>query len=831
MAKDKTLSFFEQRRPDAVEHLLPIVPSNPGQHRIDELVWTREERAVSWDSFSRDRICSTPSDAVFFIDTSFLYRREIPQVVFDALLSRTVVITPLIWDELQDWLANPFANRRFRDVLSDARTAGSPSVIFLESNSWCEDICQSVRYYVSLLMARKHIGLSLRESFLSATGSELSNESLLSQLQRRVGDRGVVLATKGVKDHEKRNYSADEDLVVSAVTYAIVTGIETSILTRDRDPLEQFRKLVYLLGTHYRSLLVAESFVDSPENVIELRSPATTPPGTTDCFEGTDRCILHLPRRFVDWVVPKVAERVGIRCHRFAGHETNLKTATLSYSAQRQMLKLLQTKGRTGGRNYDFPDGRNCHLTISPPFSSEMDGKAIIGRDRTISFGPFNGPILDVEYALQEVQRFRQQVVDMSVREPAGGSPGAKLADFYLSKRLNFAFEPGWQSLEWSELSKAIRFFDNAALFFLDRDVIQGLAKCARQSLISRCFAWSTSIRDSTIVDGLTPDEQKALKRSHAVDLRRNAPWEDGFGDYLALLTLRKQLAKVIRSRVEADFGRECTVEEMTAIARHYGGVGGERLAQQCELNWEDPLLFAGDELLVYGAICGVLQGTSVVFLTRDPLFMDQFAKLGKLLTGDYLACQFGRRQIDDSKTLPQFVSEATDPLGLGQAYVRPLHRGWHEQLLPNSPFLVNLHCWLLGRDDGESVRFSAMTYCAERGMHHLFRIKGVTGGRNVEGLNGRNLRANMVSEEEAVVTIWQDRLIHLGARDYPADDRLDLRVPSLAAADISRAHSTEAFDLPWYEPDSSASGAAQPTVSPAMTRPENLDNQGEANG
>ena len=806
MRKDSTLSYFDQRRPDNMERLLPVVPTAPHRVPVGTLSWGSRDSPASWAEFAQEVVDSLPPDAVFFLDASFLHRQEIPGEVIDALMSRRIAITQLIWGELQDWVRNPFANARFRDVLVNARANGNPSVIFFDPSEFPEDVHESIRYYVSLLLARKYIGVSLKKSHTNSGERELSVEELVSRIQSRVGDRGALLARKGLEDHGKPNFGADEDLVVTAIAYAIVTGYATCILTRDRDPLEQFRKFIYLLDTHYRSSLIGESFLDTPENFIKSDGFAETP---RDCFEGGERCVLDLPRRFTEWVLPRRSCPVDVRCDRFAGNDARMRIASLEFCAQREMLKLLQIKGKSGGRNYPFPDGRNCHLAISPPFISQMNGKVIVGRDRTIEFGPFSGPIVDVEYALQEVQRFSRSIVDESESVTTGGTPGMKLADFFLPERLAFSSPPDWRSLEWTELSRAIQFFDAAALFCVDRGVMPRLRTDARQALIARRFGWSTSIRDSTLAAEsskvLTVGERRALNEMIAFDLRQHAPYEYGFGHYLALLGLRRQFATVIRQRLNKEYGRDCKDGEVGAIAEHYGGIRARRLAEQGELPHYDPLLFAGDELLVYGAITGVVKGADIVFLTEDPLFMDQFLKLGCLWGSDYIASQFGRRYGGVPSAFPTFDARESSPNPIttifGRAQLCNLRSGWHEKILPHNPFLINLHCWLLGRDDGDSVRFAALTFCAERGMHNLLRVKGATGGRNVEGLDGRNLRAVFDVNGEAVVTIWNDRMIPIGALDFPEDDRLELRVPSLAAADISRIHMNEGpFAVPWHE-------------------------------
>ncbi|MEQ8790830.1 MAG: hypothetical protein RIC55_31325 [Pirellulaceae bacterium] len=800
MAKDKTLSFFDQRKPDGVEHLLPIVPTNPALLPFHQLSWDRQEGPISWDSFAGDFVSDTPPETVFFLDTSFLHRKEIPEAVFEALLSRKVAVTPLVWGELGDWLEKPFANAAFRDVLTDAREQSTTSsVIFPQPGEWSNGIYESVRYYMSLLSLRKYIGPSFREA-MTKDGEPPATASLTSRIQRSVGNRGTELARKGLSEYEKPNFLADEELVVAAVTYAIVNGCECCILTRDRDPLEQFRKFMWLLGTHFRSSLIAKSFIETPENVVVLDSPIDIPAGTKDCFEGENRCVLGLPRRFVDWVVPRQCEQVFVRCHRLAGDGSRMKMASLAYGAVRQMEDLLRVKGKTNGRNYELPDGRNCHLTVSPPFLPHMDGKAIVGHDRLTRLGLFHGPIVDIEYALQEVQRFKQRLLNTSMPEPEGGSPGARLADFYLPKRLTFASEPEWQRIEWTELTKAIRHLDAAAMFFVDRAVVESLAVDARRALVARHFTWLPASRNSALGESFEADERRTLEKIHLIDLPKDAPWEYGYGYYLALLSLRRQFARIIRRRVERDEGRECSDREVREIAEHYGGIRGRRLAELGGVIETDPHAFAGDELLAFGSIVGILEGTDVVFLTRDPVFLDQFVKLMKVLCNDYVASQFGRSTGVDE--FPRFPAHDVELFGLGQVMMRNLTGRWAEELLPSNPYLLNFHCWLLGQYDAHTVPLAATTFCAERGMHNLLKAKGENDGRNAAGLGGENLRAAISGlSDEAIVTAWRDRMVSIGKPDFPSDDRLDLRVNALPAADISRMHSPDAeFQFPWCE-------------------------------
>ena len=131
-------------------------------------------------------------------------------------------------------------------------------------------------------------------------------------------------------------------------------------------------------------------------------------------------------------------------------------------------------------------------------------------------------------------------------------------------------------------------------------------------------------------------------------------------------------------------------------------------MAEHGDRHQQDPLLFLPDELLVYGAIYGVVEGTDVVFVTRDPVFMDQFVKLMTFLGNDYVASQYGRTHVNDRAAFPEF-RESADPknpvtAAFGRAIAGKVRHGWQQVILPHSPYPINLHCWLMGRGDDECV-------------------------------------------------------------------------------------------------------------------------------
>ena len=67
----------------------------------------------------------------------------------------------------------------------------------------------------------------------------------------------------------------------------------------------------------------------------------------------------------------------------------------------------------------------------------------------------------------------------------------------------------------------------------------------------------------------------------------------------------------------------------------------------------------------------------------------------------------------------------------LGRSTAGNIPGGWENAILPRRPYLINVHCWLLGENKGDSVQLAALTYGCERGMHNLLRIKGATSGKS----------------------------------------------------------------------------------------------------
>src|SRR5207302_1618673 len=85
-------------------------------------------------------------------------------------------------------------------------------------------------YYVNLLSVRKRIGIRVAKQLQTELGGSPTDHEVRNRLNRDYHPRVGPIAFKGWKDKGKRNYMADEEMVVSAVITAIMTGGTTTIL-------------------------------------------------------------------------------------------------------------------------------------------------------------------------------------------------------------------------------------------------------------------------------------------------------------------------------------------------------------------------------------------------------------------------------------------------------------------------------------------------------------------------------------------------------------------------------------------------------------------------
>jgi hypothetical protein len=272
---------------------------------------------------------------------------------------------------------------------------------------------------------------------------------------------------------------------------------------------------------------------------------------------------------------------------------------------------------------------------------------------------------------------------------------------------------------------------------------------------------------------------------------------ESGCDYYRGLLAYRKMFWRSVTERVERHHGRTCPDTEWPIIVEHYSGVRG-RLLSEC--GWhhsDDPGLFCGEELLFEAVLRALLTNSDTVILTSDPLLLDQFVKLCRLLTSHYQAYEFGRKILESPGMFRSGIVKAGRerqyPGTEGDAILYSLGDDWQSVILTPSPILRNIHFWLFQDWREDVCRFTASTYCAEGAILEMLKSRA---GR-INDFEGRSiLIAADVKEPLAVVARHQ--AVTYGSRDMPDDKRLLLRVHEFSAVDyINVVSNCEAFAFP----------------------------------
>ena len=215
-----------------------------------------------------------------------------------------------------------------------------------------------------------------------------------------------------------------------------------------------------------------------------------------------------------------------------------------------------------------------------------------------------------------------------------------------------FTRPPKWTNALLTCLSRAIQVLHPASVVLLDLSfVLSEHADLLASVLLDRGFATTTRIQRFVAETDLPKKtilaEKIAVgskKMAFLLDTADAFPFSVGYGHYLGLLAFRKLFWKAIKDRIERENSRCSPDTEWPVVVEHYAGIRGRRLAEEGWNRQNDPSLFFGEELLVQGMLASVLKGADVVFITCDPLLVDQFFKLGRFLVDHYLAAEFGRK-------------------------------------------------------------------------------------------------------------------------------------------------------------------------------------------
>jgi len=342
------------------------------------------------------RSISEATDAVFFCDNSVFHDR-LDNAILSALLDAQdrMVLTPLVLKELHPWLkARPTHAMTEAIQNNELRPGARPIPEMGQAGRAAFD------YYVGLLLLRRHALAASEARFIDENGrppDDADRAQLRETAQKDLGPRGFLLAAKGASE-----VPTDESLVYLAAEHALRTGRPTVILTGDADVEEQFFKLLWLIDTHYRAMLLADRYV--------LDFAAYGPRQLPRKFAASPQCPFHddgailIERGPADLlhVLPAQFRFVAIECWTVGDYFSKM-----AFGAEQEMARVLDTKDRTGGLSTDRLGGRNLHAWLAPLSLPKPDrGCAVVARDKRFDLPGSDASVaqLDVAHTLANIE-------------------------------------------------------------------------------------------------------------------------------------------------------------------------------------------------------------------------------------------------------------------------------------------------------------------------------------------------------------------------------------------------------------------------------------------
>lgn len=343
-----------------------------------------------------------PQHTLFVLDSSFIGRHEIEQCLWDALFEKRVVIPYFVWHELQEVLQTPFANEDAAQRIRQAQDRKSDRIILDHETPVPAEYLKAREYYMTLLSSRKQRSISLVEEFRKKHGRLPDKVEMDTLFQHAGADRDFHLLHKGYSEYRKQNFFADEDVVVLAAMVATVGGCATVVLTRDGDVFDQFCKLTTLLTIHYLAMQFAQLFAESPDSFTTKPMPRGIPE-IDAYFNSESSMLVRKPVQdldtFVEAILPKEYSVVPITCVLLGGHPGDMTRSFIRYFAEKDMIKLFETKGKTLGLSTDCLGGRNCHVTGFPKGIDNPREWVVVCEDKCVSIPQGDVRIAQLDYA------------------------------------------------------------------------------------------------------------------------------------------------------------------------------------------------------------------------------------------------------------------------------------------------------------------------------------------------------------------------------------------------------------------------------------------------
>jgi hypothetical protein len=320
-----------------------------------------------------------------------------------------MVLTPLVMQEMHPWLM-----RHHEHPLGKAIKSGQARPSEWRPPARGEPGHDVYEYYLALLVIRRNSIKAAELRFRKEHGrepTETEREAIHTGVQRDLSPRGFLLAKKGPSE-----LPTDEALVYLAVHHALTTGRPTQILTADADVEEQFVKLLWLMNTHYRGMLMAKRYAADFASFRPRPFPERfwSKAGDT-LFERESAVLIERGNPNLQQYLPEDAHCVAVSCLRIGKYITKQ-----TIMAEQEIAELLEVKDRTGGLSTDVLRGRNLHPWLGLlPLPDEDAMAAAVVRDQRLplSFTNVKIPKLDV---LLTMGNFESRIrVEGSLRDRA----------------------------------------------------------------------------------------------------------------------------------------------------------------------------------------------------------------------------------------------------------------------------------------------------------------------------------------------------------------------------------------------------------------------------
>lgn len=251
--------------------------------------------------------------------------------------------------------------------------------------------------YVKLLSLRKLLGVVAHRECTVQLGRAPTDSEFKQYLHKAHGPILAPIAFKGWQNHGKRNYLADEELVVTAVFTAIATGRETLILTRDTDVFEQFTKLLHLLSLDYLSFRFAEVRHHNPDECPMF--PSVVPEGDNwPDFDGNVIEHVVIPALELDHLWPTMYTPVHTWCVLVGNTCVEPKISVAAFCLETEMGWMLNVKQETGGKNTQHSHGKN--MILGTAIKGEQVGNVfVLGPETYINYEGVKVTWLDAQPA------------------------------------------------------------------------------------------------------------------------------------------------------------------------------------------------------------------------------------------------------------------------------------------------------------------------------------------------------------------------------------------------------------------------------------------------